>query len=114
MHIHFVFQIYNKVISDFNGCYKLENLRFNGTICKTNVPSNTACRAFGSSEGLIIMEDIIFNIACSLGISQQEVGLDFLFNKYYISSRKHLRTKVTPDFHLTYSQNGGNLGSESK
>ena len=31
-----------------------------------------------------------------------------------LSSRKHLRTKVTPDFHLTYSKNGGNLGSESK
>ena len=30
------------------------------------------------------------------------------------TSRKHLRTKVTPDFHLTYSKNGGNLGSESK
>ena len=29
-------------------------------------------------------------------------------------SRKHLRTKVTPDFHLTYGKNGGNLGSESK
>ena len=31
-----------------------------------------------------------------------------------LSSRKHLRTKVTPDFHLTYSKNRGNLGSESK
>ena len=30
------------------------------------------------------------------------------------ASRKHLRTKVTPDFHLTYSKNGGNLGLESK
>ena len=30
------------------------------------------------------------------------------------SSRKHLRTKVNPDFHLTYSKNWGNLGSESK
>ena len=30
------------------------------------------------------------------------------------SSWKHLHTKVTPDFHLTYSKNGGNLGSESK
>ena len=28
-----------------------------------------------------------------------------------ISSRKHLRTKVTPDFHLKYSKNWGNLGS---
>ena len=30
------------------------------------------------------------------------------------TSRKLLRTKVTPDFHLTYSKNGGNLVSESK
>ena len=29
------------------------------------------------------------------------------------TSRKHLCTKVTPDFHLTYSKNGGNLGWES-
>ena len=28
----------------------------------------------------------------------------------YSTSRKHLRTKVTPDLHLTYSKNGGNLG----
>ena len=27
-----------------------------------------------------------------------------------ISSRKRLLTKVTPDLHLTYSKNGGNLG----
>ena len=26
------------------------------------------------------------------------------------SSRKLLRTKVTPDLHLTYSKNGGNMG----
>ena len=27
-----------------------------------------------------------------------------------LSSRKHLRTKVTPDFHLTFSKNGGKSG----
>ena len=30
--------------------------------------------------------------------------------KIIISSRKLLRIKVTPDLHLTYSKNGGNLG----
>ena len=30
------------------------------------------------------------------------------------SSRKHLRTKITPDFHLIYSKNGGNLWLVSK
>ena len=34
--------------------------------------------------------------------------------EHCLSSRKHLRTKVIQDFHLTYSKNGGNLGSESK
>ena len=28
----------------------------------------------------------------------------------YITSRKLLRIKVTPDLHVTYSKNGGNLG----
>ena len=27
-----------------------------------------------------------------------------------LASRKRLRIKVTPDLHLTYSKNGGNLG----
>ena len=36
------------------------------------------------------------------------------FPDHTIASREHLRTKVTPDFHLTYSKNGGNLGSGSK
>ena len=27
-----------------------------------------------------------------------------------VTSRKHLRTKVTPDIHLTYSENGGKSG----
>ena len=30
------------------------------------------------------------------------------------ASPKYARTKVTLDFHLTYSKNGGNLGLESK
>ena len=28
----------------------------------------------------------------------------------YITSRKHLRTEVNPDLHLTYSKNRENLG----
>ena len=28
----------------------------------------------------------------------------------YVPSRKHLRIKVTPDLHLTFSKSGGNLG----
>ena len=34
--------------------------------------------------------------------------------KNLLASREHHCIKVTPDFHLTYRKNGGNLGSESK
>ena len=47
-----------------------------------------------------------WSVVCS-GDSTKKVLLES-------TSGKHLRTKVSPDFHLTYSKNGGNLGSESK
>ena len=37
----------------------------------------------------------------------QSLGLDLVIIH---ASRKLLRIKVTPDLHLTYSKNGGNLG----
>ena len=78
----------NKTRHDFNGAYKIENLKFNGLICKTNVPSNTAFRSFGSPEGLLIMEDIIFNIACTLGMSQEKV-----IQIFYLQPFQHLCIK---------------------
>ena len=42
----------------------------------------------------------------SLSLFERYVEFNFVF-----ISRKHLRTKVTPDFHLTYRKNGENLGS---
>lgn len=58
---------------DFNGAYKIENLNFAGLVCKTNVPSTSAFRSYGSTEGLMVMEDIIFKIACKLDLSQNKV-----------------------------------------
>ena len=42
-----------------------------------------------------------------------EIKSPYLAIDHISTSRKHLRTKVTPDFHLTYRKNVGNLGSES-
>ena len=42
-------------------------------------------------------------------ISSQKVS-----SNSHIASRKLLRIKETPDLHLTYSKNGGNLGLELK
>ena len=49
--------------------------------------------------------------AISAWVTEQIVTI---FSKTCVKSRKHLRTKVTPDFYLTYSKNGGIMGSESE
>ena len=47
-------------------------------------------------------------------LKTMQYSLIILLAGFHVPSRKHLRTKVTLDFHLTYSKNGGDLGSESK
>jgi len=61
-------------VNRVDNCYKSENVKVAGRICKTNVPSNTAFRGFGAPQGLAIMEDILFNVACTVGLSQEKVG----------------------------------------
>jgi len=58
----------------YDNCYKSENVKVEGRACKTNVPSNTAFRGFGGPQGVTIMEEIMFNVACNLGLSQEEVS----------------------------------------
>ncbi|EFA78511.1 xanthine dehydrogenase [Heterostelium album PN500] len=36
--------------------YKVPNIRVNGRLCKTNLPTNTAFRGFGGPQGMIICE----------------------------------------------------------
>ena len=43
-----------------------------------------------------------------------EITNFYYFYYFNITSRELLRTKVTPDFHVTYSKSGGNLGLVSK
>jgi len=53
--------------------YFLPNVRITGRVCKTNLPSNTAFRGFGGPQGVAGIENIIEEIALSLGIEALEV-----------------------------------------
>ena len=57
--------------------YKIQNFRFTGQMCKTNTSSNTSMRGFGGPQAVLIMEEVIFNIACELNISQEKVNFTF-------------------------------------
>jgi xanthine dehydrogenase/oxidase len=46
-----------------DGCYNIETLRARGTVYRTNKPSNTAFRTFGSVQPIAAIEDAIEQVA---------------------------------------------------
>jgi xanthine dehydrogenase large subunit len=50
-----------------DNAYYLPNARISGRICKTNLPSNTAFRGFGGPQGVACIENILEEIALTLG-----------------------------------------------
>src|SRR5207237_5610211 len=53
--------------------YYIPNVDFTGTVCRTNLPSNTAFRGFGGPQGVAAMENVIESIAHHLEIDSLEV-----------------------------------------
>ncbi len=56
-----------------DNAYYLPNARITGQVCRTNLPSNTAFRGFGGPQGVANIENIIEEIAKSLGIDAMEI-----------------------------------------
>lgn len=53
--------------------YYIPNIEITGTVCRTNLPSNTAFRGFGGPQAVAAMENIIEEIAAYLSIDAHEV-----------------------------------------
>ena len=45
------------------GSYFIPNVRIQGACCRTNLPSNTACRGFGAPQATFVMEAALFRAA---------------------------------------------------
>jgi xanthine dehydrogenase large subunit len=48
--------------------YFIPNVALSGTVCRTNLPSNTAFRGFGGPQAVAAMENVIEEIAAHLGL----------------------------------------------
>ncbi|KAK6188057.1 hypothetical protein SNE40_004321 [Patella caerulea] len=55
--------IMKKAITHFDLVYNMPNVDIVGGVCKTNIPSNTAFRGFGSIQGMFVTETIMTHIA---------------------------------------------------
>ncbi len=59
--------------------YYIEHVEFNGQVCKTNYPPNTAFRGFGGPQAIAATENIIQRIAESLSLDALDVRLKNLY-----------------------------------
>lgn len=66
--------------------YFLPNVEFTGTVCRTNLASNTAFRGFGGPQGVAAMENVIEEIAALLGLD----ALDVRRRNLYGTESNHL------------------------
>jgi len=65
--------ILSRTLFHTDNCYDIPNLRATGTICKTNLPSNTAFRGFGGPQGVALIENVLEDVSAKLKIDAYEV-----------------------------------------
>ena len=53
--------------------YYIPDVAIRGTVCRTNLPSNTAFRGFGGPQGIAAMESVIEEVATQLGLDPLDV-----------------------------------------
>ena len=67
------FAVLERTMLHTDNAYYLPNLAITGTVCRTNLPSNTAFRGFGGPQGVAAIENIVEEIAGRLGLDALDV-----------------------------------------
>ena len=60
-----------RALFNVDNAYRWESLHCSGTLCKTNLPSNTAFRGFGGPQGMLISETAVEHLAVALDIEPE-------------------------------------------
>ncbi|MCE9530998.1 MAG: xanthine dehydrogenase molybdopterin binding subunit [Planctomycetes bacterium] len=65
--------IMERTLLHSENAYFIPNVLVTGTVCRTNLPSNTAFRGFGGPQGVAAIENVIEEIATHLGIDAYQI-----------------------------------------
>ena len=65
--------IMDRTLFHVDNAYFLPHVHLTGRICRTHLPSNTAFRGFGGPQGVAVVENIMEEIAQTLGLDAFEV-----------------------------------------
>ncbi|HEY6843748.1 MAG TPA: molybdopterin cofactor-binding domain-containing protein, partial [Thermoanaerobaculia bacterium] len=71
--------VMGRAMTHVDNAYFIPNVHINGTVCRTNLPPNTAFRGFGGPQGVATIENIIEEIACRLRVDPIEIRLKNLY-----------------------------------
>lgn len=63
--------VMDRALLSLDSVYNIPNVRARGTVCKTNLPSNTAFRGFGAPQGMMVIESIAERLSMATGIDQR-------------------------------------------
>ena len=73
--------IVSRALFHSDNAYFIPNATFTGYLCKTNTASNTAFRCFGGPQGMLAIENIVEEIANTLGLDPLEVRRSNFYQK---------------------------------
>ncbi len=74
--------INQRALLHLDNAYYIENILAENYLCKTNTASNTAFRGFGGNQGMMVIENIIDNIAQSLKKDPAEIRRRNFYQNY--------------------------------
>jgi len=74
--------INQRALLHLDNAYYIENILAENYLCKTNTASNTAFRGFGGNQGMMVIENIIDNIAGSLKKDPAEIRRRNFYQNY--------------------------------
>ncbi|KAF9348535.1 hypothetical protein BGX34_002424 [Mortierella sp. NVP85] len=88
--------VMERAIFQFDSVYNFHNVRIAGYCCRTNLPSNTAFRGFGSPQSNLITEDMLNQVAEQINMPIDELRV---MNFYKPGELTHHNQELV-DWHL--------------
>lgn len=85
------FSILERSMFHIQNAYKIPNLRVQGWVCKTNLPSNTAFRGFGGPQGMLAGETMMRHVARVLKRDYVELAE---LNMYQEGDKTHYNEQI--------------------
>ncbi|XP_050804387.1 xanthine dehydrogenase/oxidase isoform X3 [Gopherus flavomarginatus] len=73
--------VMDRALFHLDNSYNIPNVKGVGTVCKTNLPSNTAFRGFGGPQGMMVTECWMSDIILMCGLPAEQVRKLNLYNE---------------------------------